>query len=197
MNQNHKFEVHELPYAYDALMPEVSEETLRFHHDKHYAGYVNKLNELIANTEFEGAPLEEIICKSQGGVFNNAAQAWNHEFFFAELSGAPQAEPTGKLLEAVERDFGSVAQLKEQMNQAAAGLFGAGWVWLVKDGEGKLSIVQKSNAGNPLTEGLTPVMCFDVWEHAYYIDYRNRRPDAVNMLWNKIDWKVLEERYAK
>lgn len=191
-----QFTVQELPYAYTDLLPEMSEETLRFHHDKHYAGYVAKLNELKAGTPFEEASLEEIILKAEGGIFNNAAQAWNHEFFFDQFRKSPVA-PQGELKKALERDFGSVEAFQEKMTAQAVGLFGSGWAWLVKDGEGKLSIVAESNAGNPLRKGLQPVMCFDVWEHAYYVDYRNRRPDAVKAFWAKIDWAVLEGRYVK
>ena len=155
-----RFTPKDLPYAYDALAPQVSEETLRFHHDKHYVGYVNKLNELIVDTPYAEQPLEDIVVSADGAIFNNAAQMWNHEFFFD-------------------------------------GLFGSGWVWLAEDKSGKLAIVSEQNAGNPLRYGMKPLMCFDVWEHAYYIDYRNRRADAVAALWDRIDWKVVEERYAK
>ena len=157
-----RFTPKDLPYAYDALAPQVSEETLRFHHDKHYVGYVNKLNELIVDTPYAEQPLEDIVVSADGAIFNNAAQMWNHEFFFDELSPKAQTRPTGALLKAIDENFGSFDQLKAQMEKAAAGL-----------------------------------MCFDVWEHAYYIDYRNRRADAVAALWDRIDWKVVEERYAK
>lgn len=186
-----------LPYAYDALAPQVSEETLRYHHDKHYAGYVAKLNELVAGTPYAGLTLEELVMKSDGATYNNAAQAWNHEFFFDELSPNPQPAPTGALLKAIERDFGSLDALKTQMEKSAVGLFGAGWCWLAADKAGKLSIVNTPNAGNPLTQGLRPLLCFDVWEHAYYIDYRNRRADAVAALWKRIDWRVVDARYGK
>lgn len=186
-----------LPYAYDALAPQVSEETLRFHHDKHYVGYVNKLNELILDTPYAQQPLEDIIVSADGAIFNNAAQAWNHEFFFDELSPKAQARPAGALLKAIDESFGSFEQLKAQMEKAAVGLFGSGWVWLVEDKSGRLAIVSEQNAGNPLRYGMKPLMCFDVWEHAYYIDYRNRRADAVAALWDRIDWKVVEQRYGK
>lgn len=192
-----RFTVRELPYAYDALAPQLSEETLRYHHDKHYAGYVAKLNELILDTPYEGQPLEDIILAADGAVYNNAAQAWNHEFYFEELSPAPQTAPTGALLDAVVRTFGSVDALKERMNREAVGLFGSGWVWLAADRQGDLVIVATPNAGNPLRQGLVPLLCLDVWEHAYYIDYRNRRADAVAALWDRIDWKTVGERYAK
>lgn len=192
-----RFAPKELPYAYDALAPQVSEETLRFHHDKHYVGYVNKLNELILDTPYAQQPLEDIIVSADGAIFNNAAQAWNHEFFFDELSPKAQARPAGALLKAIDESFGSFEQLKAQMEKAAVGLFGSGWVWLAEDKSGRLAIVSEQNAGNPLRYGMKPLMCFDVWEHAYYIDYRNRRADAVAALWDRIDWKVVEQRYGK
>ena len=182
-----RFTPQDLPYAYDALEPAISGETMRYHHDKHYAGYVAKLNELILDTPFAAQPLED----------NNAAQAWNHEFFFEGLSPKPQKAPSGKLLEAVNRSFGSFDGLKTQMGQTAAGLFGSGWVWLAEDGDGKLVVVAEPNAGNPMCRGLKPLLAIDVWEHAYYIDYRNRRADAVAALWDIVDWRVVEERYAQ
>ena len=192
-----RFTVRELPYAYDALAPQLSEETLRYHHDKHYAGYVAKLNELILDTPYEGQPLEDIILAADGAVYNNAAQAWNHAFYFEQLSPDPQRVPTGALADAVVRTFGSVDALRERMNREAVGLFGSGWVRLAADRQGGLVIVSGPNAGNPLRQGLVPLLCIDVWEHAYYIDYRNRRADAVAALWDRIDWKTVGERYAK
>lgn len=192
-----RFTVRELPYAYDALAPQLSEETLRYHHDKHYAGYVAKLNELILDTPYEGQPLEDIILAADGAVYNNAAQAWNHAFYFEQLSPDPQRVPTGALADAVVRTFGSVDALRERMNREAVGLFGSGWVWLAADRQGGLVIISGPNAGNPLRQGLVPLLCIDVWEHAYYIDYRNRRADAVAALWDRIDWKTVGERYAK
>ncbi len=192
-----RFTVRELPYAYDALAPQLSEETLRYHHDKHYAGYVAKLNELTLDTPFAQQPLEDIILAADGAVYNNAAQAWNHAFYFEQLSPDPQRVPTGALADAVVRTFGSVDALRERMNREAVGLFGSGWVWLAADRQGGLVIVSGPNAGNPLRQGLVPLLCIDVWEHAYYIDYRNRRADAVAALWDRIDWKTVGERYAK
>ena len=174
-----KFRLAPLPYDMKALAPYVSEETLLYHHDKHTAAYVAKLNELIAGTLYEGMALEEIIRQADGPVFNNAAQAWNHDFYFATLSPAPQRMPSGPLLEAVNAAFGDTE----------------GWVWLAADDKGALSIVSKSNAGNPLTDGLHPLLAIDVWEHAYYIDYRNARADAVKALWQVIDWKAAVCRY--
>lgn len=192
-----RFTPKDLPYAYDALAPQVSEETMRYHHDKHYAGYVNKLNELIVDTPFADQPLEDIILSADGPVYNNAAQMWNHEFFFDTLSPEAQTEPWGELKRAIEKDFNSFESLKAQMNKAAAGLFGSGWVWLAEDRSGKLAIISEQNAGNPLRHGMKPLLCIDVWEHAYYIDYRNRRADAVEALWERIDWKTVGERYEK
>ena len=192
-----RFTPQDLPYAYDALAPAISEETMHYHHDKHYAGYVDKLNELIVDTPFAGQPLEDIILSADGPVYNNAAQAWNHEFFFDQLSPDGEARPTGALLKAIDADFGSFEQFKAQMEKAAVGLFGSGWAWLAEDKSGKLAIVTEQNAGNPMCHGMKPLMCFDVWEHAYYIDYRNRRADAVAALWDRIDWKVVADRYEK
>lgn len=186
-----------LPYSYDALVPEVSEETLRCHHDKHYAGYVAKLNELVAGTPYESMSLSEIILKSDGAIFNNAAQTWNHEFYFAALSPDACHRPEGALREAIDDRFGSFDKFREQMTAAAAALFGSGYVWLVEDPSGRLSIESTSNADNPMRRGMRPLLCIDVWEHAYYIDYRNVRADAVKALWNRIDWKVVGERYKK
>ena len=191
-----RFTPKDLPYAYDALAPQVSEETLRFHHDKHYVGYVNKLNELIVDTPYAEQPLEDIVVSADGAIFNNAAQMWNHEFFFDELSPKAQTRPTGALLKAIDENFGSFDQLKAQMEKAAAGLFGSGWVWLAEDKSGKLAIVSEQNAQSLALRHEAP----DVLRRlgaAYYIDYRNRRADAVAALWDRIDWKVVEERYAK
>ena len=142
-------------------------------------------------------PLEDIVVSADGAIFNNAAQMWNHEFFFDQLSPDGEARPTGALLKAIDADFGSFEQFKAQMEKAAVGLFGSGWAWLAEDKSGKLAIVTEQNAGNPMCHGMKPLMCFDVWEHAYYIDYRNRRADAVAALWDRIDWKVVADRYEK
>ena len=192
-----EFRPKELPYAYDALEPQLSEETLRYHHDKHYKGYVAKLNQLVGDTPFAQRPLEEIIVSADGPLFNNAAQAWNHEFYFAALSPAPSNRPEGRLAEAIDRDFGSFDQLKAQMDKARAPLFGSGWVWLVEDKSGKLAVMSEQNAGNPLRYGMKPLLAIDVWEHAYYIDYRNRRADSIAALWDRIDWKTVAKRYEK
>ena len=192
-----RFEPRELPYDYGALAPYLSEETMRFHHDKHYASYVAKLNELLLDSPLAGQPLEDILLAADGPLYNNAAQAWNHAFFFEQLSPQPQREPSPELRAAIDRDFGSLDALVTRMNQAAAGLFGSGWVWLPADRQGHLSILAEPNAGNPLRKGLIPLLGIDVWEHAYYIDYRNRRADAVAALWNVVDWRCDSDRYAR
>lgn len=186
-----------LPYAYDALEPEISEETLRFHHDKHHAAYVAKLNELVAGTLYADMPLDEVVRHSDGAVYDNAAQAWNHTFYFETLSPTPARHPDGALDEAVKRDFGSLDELKKQMIAACTSLFGSGWVWLVSDDDGALSIVKGRNAENPMSRGLTPLVGIDVWEHAYYIDFRNARADSVEALWQHIDWAKVSERYER
>lgn len=191
------FTLQPLPYALNALEPQISSETMDYHHNKHLQTYVTNLNNLIKGTPFENATLEEIVLKSEGPLFNNAAQVWNHNFFFNTLSPSPKTMPTGELATAINRDFGSYANFKELFNKASLGQFGSGWAWLVKDKAGKLLIIAESNAGNPITKGYAPLMGVDVWEHAYYIDYRNRRADYMTAIWDRIDWKVIEERYAK
>ncbi len=190
-----KFELPTLPYASDALEPVISKKTIEYHYGKHHQAYVNNLNNLIAGTEFENADLETIIKKSEGGIFNNAAQVWNHTFYFTSFSPNGGGEPTGALADAITKAFGSFDAFKEAFNKAAATLFGSGWAWLVKDASGELKIVQTSNAANPMTEGLTPVLTCDVWEHAYYLDYQNVRPDYIANFWKLIDWSVVSERY--
>ncbi|MCD8103034.1 MAG: superoxide dismutase [Alistipes sp.] len=190
-----KFELPPLPYAYDALEPQISAETMHFHHDKHHKAYVDKLNELIAGTEYENLSLEEIIRTSDGPVFNNAAQVWNHTFFFETLSPTAGQKPSGALAEAIDRNFGSLENLGEELKKAGVGQFGSGWAWLVKDASGKLSVRATPNAVNPLKEGQTAILTVDVWEHAYYIDYRNRRPDFLSAAWQRIDWTKVAERY--
>jgi Fe-Mn family superoxide dismutase len=195
--ESRKFTLAPLPYAYNSLEPEISEETLRYHHDKHHAAYVAKLNALIEGTPYEKMSLEDIISKSEGAIFNNAAQMWNHTFYFDTLSPTPKSAPTGTLLDAIVSQYGSVDNLKKEMNEAAVNLFGSGWVWLIKNKEGKLSIMSGKDADTPLRYGMCPLLTIDVWEHAYYIDYRNARADAVKAIWNRIDWKRVEERYSK
>ncbi len=189
------FELPPLPYVYTALEPHVSARTLEFHHGKHHQAYVNNLNNLVPGTAFENATIETIIKEAEGGIFNNAAQVWNHTFYFESLSASPQAEPTGKLAEAIRKQYGSLAGLKEIFSKAAATLFGSGWAWLVAKPDGTLDIVQESNAGNPIRKGLNPILTCDVWEHAYYLDYQNRRPDYIQAFWKIIDWKVISSRF--
>lgn len=181
----------ELPYAKNALEPHISSETLEFHYGKHHQAYVNNLNKLIPGTEFESMPLEEIIKLAKGGIFNNAAQVWNHTFYWHCLSPNGGGEPQGKLSEAINKYFGSFASFKEQFTQAAITTFGSGWAWLVQDADGALKIISTSNAGTPMTEGLTALLTCDVWEHAYYIDYRNARPDYVSAFWALVNWEFV------
>lgn len=185
-----------LPYEYTALAPAISQSTMKLHFDKHYAGYVATLNRLVEGTQLEGVPLEEVIMiTKEGAIFNNAAQVWNHEFYFVQLSPEPKSVPTGKLMEAIEHSFGSFEEFKARMLEAAMSLFGSGWVWLVVDDEDQLHIHKESNAGTPIVKGMRPLLTIDVWEHAYYCDYQNRRADAVTALWSVIDWYVVELRY--
>ncbi|NOX27390.1 MAG: superoxide dismutase [Fe] [Gammaproteobacteria bacterium] len=178
-----------LPYALDALAPHISAETLEIHHGKHHATYVTNINNLVAGTEYEGLSLEEIIVKAPaGGIFNNAAQIWNHSFYWNCLSPNGGGEPTGAIAEAINEAFGSFAEFKEQFSKTSITTFGSGWGWLVKNSDGSLALASTSNAGNPLTEGQTPILTCDVWEHAYYVDYRNRRPDYVAAFWNLVNW---------
>jgi len=177
-----------LPYAMDALAPTISQETLEFHYGKHHQTYVTNLNNLVAGTEFESATLEEVVKKSSGGIFNNAAQIWNHTFYWNSLSPNGGGEPNGKLADAINAKWGSVAAFKEAFNKSAAGNFGSGWTWLVKKTDGTLDIVNTSNAATPLTTDDVPLLTCDVWEHAYYIDYRNARPKYLESFWNIVNW---------
>ncbi|MDR0363399.1 MAG: superoxide dismutase [Fe] [Bacteroidales bacterium] len=188
------FELPELPYNHDALAPYISKETIEYHYGKHHATYVNNLNNLIKGADFEKMTLEEIIKKSQGGIFNNAAQVWNHTFYWNGLSPNGGGEPKGKLAKEIEKEFGSFEEFKEKFSAAAATLFGSGWAWLVKDREGKLKIIQTSNAENPITKGEKPLLTCDVWEHAYYIDKRNARPKYIEDFWNLVNWEFVEEQ---
>ena len=191
-----KFELMVLPYAVEALEPVISKQTLEFHHGKHLAGYVNNMNGLLPGSGFEEMTLEEIVCKATGGILNNAGQILNHNLYFGQFA-APKTDnaPKGKLAEAIARDFGSFDAFKEAFQKGGATLFGSGWVWLSADQEGKLVITQETNAANPVQKGLKPLLTFDVWEHAYYLDYQNRRPDHLAALWQIIDWEVIEQRY--
>ena len=191
------FKLMTLPFEAEALEPVISRETIAFHHGKHLAGYVNNLNAMLPGSGFEKATLEEIVCKATGGILNNAGQILNHELYFGQF-GAPKADnkPVDKLAEAIVRDFGSFEAFKETFQKSGATLFGSGWVWLSSDQDGKLVITQEPNAANPVQKGLKPLLTFDVWEHAYYLDYQNRRPDHLAALWQIIDWTVIEQRYA-
>lgn len=189
------FELPKLNYELDALEPYISKKTLEFHYGKHHQAYVNNLNNLSAGTEFENASLEDVIKKSTGGIFNNAAQVWNHTFYFDQFCKGGCEAPRDTMKEAIEKAFGSFDAFKEQFTKAAATLFGSGWAWLVVNAEGGLEIVQTSNAGNPMTDGKKPIMTCDVWEHAYYLDKQNARPTYIEDFWKIIDWKVISERY--
>lgn len=191
-----KFELPQLPYALNALEPHISQKTLEFHYGKHHQAYVTNLNNLIPGTQFENATLEDIVKKADGPIFNNGAQVWNHTFYFMSLSPKGGGEPAGALKEAIIRDFGSFDKFKADFSSAAATVFGSGWAWLVKNAAGKLEIVKESNAGNPLRNGLTPILTCDVWEHAYYLDVQNRRPDYISAFWNVVDWNVIASRFA-
>ncbi len=184
-----------LPYAPDALAPAISQETVDFHYGKHEKAYIDNLNKLIENTEYADMELEDIIRTSTGALFNNASQAWNHIFYFFTFSPEGGGEPHGELRKAIDEQFGSFDKFKEEFVQAGVTLFGSGWVWLSKDNDGTLFITQGPNAGNPLTDGLTPLLTFDVWEHAYYLDYQNRRADALKQLWDIVDWDIVGSRY--
>lgn len=193
-----KFELMALQYAPEALEPVISTETIGFHHGKHLAGYVNNLNGLLEGSPLAGLPLEEIVLKSEGGMLNNAGQILNHNLYFGQFC-APKADnkPTGKLADAIARDFGSFEAFKEEFQKKGATLFGSGWVWLSADKDGKLVITQEPNAANPIQKGLKPLLTFDVWEHAYYLDYQNRRPDHLAALWQIVDWEVVEARFQE
>ena len=190
-----KYELPKLPYDVNALEPVISARTIEFHHGKHHQAYVTNLNNLIPGTQFETMSLEDIVRMSDGGIFNNAAQIWNHTFYFNSFKPQGGGIPTGKLLKAVENTWGSFDLFKKEFNNAATTLFGSGWAWLVKNEKGELSIIKESNAGNPLTKGLVPILTFDVWEHAYYIDYQNRRADYLAALWDIIDWDTVSARF--
>lgn len=185
-----------LPYSPDALAPIISEETISFHWGKHEQNYIDTLNSLIEGTEYQDMPLEEIIVKSDGKIFNNASQAWNHIFYFLQFMPGGQKEPSGALLQQIESQFGSFDAFKEKFVEAGVGIFGSGWVWLSADDKGSLVITSARNAENPLTSGLRPLLVFDVWEHAYYLDYQNRRKDYLAKLWDIVDWSIIEIRYS-
>ena len=193
-----KFKLITLPYEANTLEPVISSQTIGFHHGKHLQGYVNNLNAAITGTPFEEMELTDIVLKATGGMLNNAGQILNHNLYFLQF-GKPAADnrPTGKLAEAITAQFGSFEAFQKEFVQAGATLFGSGWVWLSADKDGKLVITQETNAANPVQKGLTPLLTFDVWEHAYYLDYQNRRPDHLNALWQIVDWNVVGDRYGR
>jgi Fe-Mn family superoxide dismutase len=183
-----KHELPALPYAQDALQPTISAETLEYHYGKHHQAYVTNLNNLIEGTEFADLSLEDIVSKASGGIFNNAAQVWNHTFYWNSLSPQGGGNPSGAIADQINSTFGSVDAFKEQFSKAGATQFGSGWVWLVKKSDGSLAIYSTANAECPLTQGDTPLLTCDVWEHAYYIDYRNARPKYLEAFWNLVNW---------
>lgn len=189
------FTLIDLPYAPDALEPVISAQTLSFHHGKHLQTYVDNLNKLIAGTEFENMPLEEIVAKSSGAIFNNAGQILNHNMYFTQFCPNQANAPTGRLAAQIEKQWGSLDAFKAEFEAKGVSLFGSGWVWLAADNTGTLSILQCPNAGNPITAGLRPLLTFDVWEHAYYLDYQNRRAAQLKDLWKIVDWKIVGNRY--
>lgn len=197
MHVEGRFTIIELPYAEDALAPVISAETIGLHYGKHLQGYVNTLNDLIAGTPFEGRSLEQIVTESDGAVFNNAGQMLNHNLYFTQFSPDGGGEPQGAIGEAIEASWGSFDEFKKEFTAAGTSLFGSGWVWLAADSNGELVIVKEPNAGNPIARGLTPLLGFDVWEHAYYLDYNNRRADHLNALWQIVDWGVVDKRYDR
>jgi len=191
-----KHELPDLPFAKDALEPHISAETLEYHHGKHHQAYVNNLNNLITGTDFEEMTLEEIIKKATGGLFNNAAQVFNHTFYWNGLKKNGGGEPGGELLKAITAAFGSFEKFKEQFTKTAGGHFGSGWAWLVKKPDGSLSIESTANADNPLRDGKKPLLTCDVWEHAYYIDYRNARPKYIEAFWSLVNWDFVATNLA-
>lgn len=191
------FQLPALPYAKSALAPVISEETVDYHYGKHHQTYVTNINKLIVGTEFEQMPLEEVIRRASGGVFNNAAQVWNHTFFWHCMTPKGGGQPSGALADAISQKFGSFEEFRKKFVDAAVTQFGSGWAWLVKNSDGSLSIEQTSNAGNPLTAGKVPLLTCDVWEHAYYIDFRNRRADFVEAFFKLINWRFVEQNYGK
>ncbi len=190
-----EFTLPKLPYAPDALEPVISTRTVEYHWGKHERGYIDTLNKMIAGTDYENMDLEDIILNSEGKLFNNAAQAWNHIFYFLQFSPKGQKGPGGSLAARIDKDFGSLEAFQKDFEEAGATLFGSGWVWLACDTTGKLFLLRKENAGTPLTDGLTPLMVFDVWEHAYYLDYQNLRAKYLHNLWDILDWNVIDGRY--
>lgn len=190
-----KFELPQLPYAPNALEPVISQKTIEFHYGKHHQAYVNNLNNLIVGTRFENEDLETIVKESDGAIFNNAAQVWNHTFYFQSFKPKGGGQPKGALAKAIDASFGSFDKFKTEFSQAATTVFGSGWAWLVKKDDDTLEIIKESNAGCPITKGFYPIMTCDVWEHAYYLDYQNRRPDYIASFWDILDWDAIELRF--
>lgn len=192
-----KFELAPLPYAYDALAPHISAETLQFHHDKHHQAYVTKLNELLPGSGLENASLDEIVLRASGPLFNQAGQHWNHDFYWKSMTPPKNVrQPQGDLLQAINKAFGSFDQFKAEFEKQGVALFGSGWTWLAADGSGALKIVQTPNAENPIRQKLHPIFVSDVWEHAYYIDYRNARAKYLSAFWNVMNWQFAETNFS-
>lgn len=191
------FELPKLPYALDALAPTISKETLEYHYGKHHQAYVNNLNNLIKGTEFEDKSLENIIMKSSGGIFNNSAQVWNHTFYWHCMTPESSQEPTGKLADAIKKSFGSFDEFKKKFSQLAVATFGSGWGWLVKNAKGEVELLSTSNADLPMKHDKKALLTCDVWEHAYYIDYRNARPTYVDNFWKLVNWDFVEKNFAE
>lgn len=190
-----KFELPALPYDSGSLEPVIGKQTVELHHGKHFQAYITNLNNLVPGTKYENMELIDIVKDSDGPIFNNAGQALNHEIYFSSFSATGGGAPSGKLGDAINAQFGDFENFKKEFNAAAVTVFGSGWAWLASDADGKLVISKEPNGSNPVVKGLTPLLGFDVWEHAYYLDYQNRRPDHVNALWSIIDWKAVESRY--
>lgn len=190
-----KFELPALPYESGALEPVIGKQTVELHHGKHFQAYITNLNNLIVGTKYESMELVDIVKDSEGPIFNNAGQALNHTIYFSSFSPKGGGAPSGKLADAINAQYGDFENFKKEFNAAATTVFGSGWAWLSKDANGKLVISKEANGSNPVVNGLTPLLGFDVWEHAYYLDYQNRRPDHVTALWSIIDWKAVESRY--
>ncbi len=191
-----RFSIPQLKYSFDALEPIVSRQTLELHYGKHLQAYLNNLNSLVEQSDFNSGILDDIVYSASGPLFNNGAQVWNHIFYFNSLTPDRELEPGGSLLKAIEFSYGTLEDFKAEFERQALALFGSGWVWLSKDSNDELRITQESNAGNPLREGLTPLLTFDVWEHAYYVDYQNRRAEHLSRLWDVVDWEMVESRYV-
>jgi Fe-Mn family superoxide dismutase len=189
-------ELPKLPYPMTALEPVISKETLEYHYGKHHKAYVDNLNKLIPGTEFEQMPLEEIIKKSSGGVFNNAAQVWNHTFYWNCMTPDSSKKPSGKLAQAIDKKFGSFDEFKKQFSETAVKTFGSGWGWLIKNSDGSVELLSTSNAGTPMTSDKEALLTCDVWEHAYYIDYRNARPEYVEKFWDLVNWEFVEKTFG-